>query len=99
MVLPKTLGNPQIPKPAKRISDWEVPQAAGYHDVYVGRQADNPEGKPGDSGARRLSLPILRAGRKSQFCKRPGDARGLCRSAREEGQEESDEPGGLLRSV
>src|SRR3989442_3683559 len=24
MVLPKTLGNPQIPKPAKRISDWEV---------------------------------------------------------------------------
>src|SRR5260370_8227808 len=42
------------------------PHAAGYHDVHVGRQADDPEGKPGHSGAGRLPLPILRASWKTQ---------------------------------
>ena len=54
MVLPKRdIGNPHIPisGPAQRISDWEVAHAAGYHDVYPGRQADDFEVEPGDSGA------------------------------------------------
>src|SRR6266404_1734682 len=99
MVLQKESRESAFSQPAKRISEWEVPHAARYHDVHPGRQADNSERKPGDSGAGRLPLRVLRAGWKSEFRECPGYARGLSRAASKEGQEESDEPGGLLRSV
>src|SRR5579859_3901114 len=84
-------------QPTPRISDWEVPHAVGYHDVHPSRQADHFEGKPGDIGAGRLPLRVLRAGWKSHFRECAGDARGLCRSTSEEGQKKTGQPGGLLR--
>src|SRR5713226_4814227 len=66
MVLPKDSRESAYSHPTQRISDWEVAHAAGYHDLYPGGQADNPEGEPGDFAAGRLPLPILRAGWKGK---------------------------------